>query len=102
MKFRPLLAGRDAARPALAGLRLDPVARGRGRPPVLGLKVRPAATADDARVDVEVHVGPTQADVRAVGGDDARDGGAVAGRMAGAIAGRAQPFTVDRASPGRT
>ncbi len=42
--------------------------------PGLGLTVRPAAPADDARVDVEVHVGPTQADVRAAAVLTARDG----------------------------
>jgi hypothetical protein len=34
-------------------------------PPVLGLKVRPALPASHAKLDVEVHVGQRQADVRA-------------------------------------
>jgi hypothetical protein len=34
-------------------------------PPVLGLKVRPSSPASHAKVDVEIHVGPRQADVRA-------------------------------------
>ena len=34
-------------------------------PPVLGLKVRPSSPAAHAKLDVEVHVGPRQADVRA-------------------------------------
>jgi hypothetical protein len=36
-----------------------------GRPPVVGLKVRPAPSIDLARVNLEVRVGPAQADVRA-------------------------------------
>ena len=46
-----------------------------GRPPVLGLTVRPAAPADAARVDVELRVGPTQADLRATAVLTAREGG---------------------------
>jgi len=46
-----------------------------GRPPVLGLRLRPAATVDEARLDVEMHVGPTQTDVRAAAALTARTGG---------------------------
>ena len=47
---------------------------GDNHPPVLGLKVRPSAPASHARVDMEVRVGPHQADVRATAVLTAPDG----------------------------
>ncbi len=43
-------------------------------PPILGLKIRPSAPAAHARVDMEVRVGPHQADVRATAVLTAPDG----------------------------
>ncbi len=43
-------------------------------PPMLGLKVRPSFPAAHAKLDVEVHVGARQADLRATAGITAREG----------------------------
>ena len=47
---------------------------GDNHPPVLGLRVRPSAPASHARVNMEVRVGPRQADVRATAVLTAPDG----------------------------